>query len=153
MNIFVLCAEMCSYDERLSKNYKVNLRNRFQDEHFRPAMTSRDFDVLKTWITLNEHMPPVLKSGHLFLSPITSSRSHIWYKSDINVGEGTIRTWMKTMARNAGISGDITNKSGRVTSITWMMVARVPPEVIAQITGYRNLKTLGRYDKVAFLKA
>ena len=60
---------------------------------------------------------------------------------------------MKTMARNAGISRDITNKSERVTSITRMMAARVPPEVIAQITGHRNLKTLGRYDKVAFLKA
>ena len=57
------------------------------------------------------------------------------------------------MARNAGIEGDVTNKSGRVTSITRMLAARVPPEVIAQITGHRNLKTLSRYDKIAILKA
>ena len=64
-----------------------------------------------------------------------------------------IRSWMRTMAKNAGVEGDITNKSGRVTSITRMIVARVPREVIAKIYGHRNLNTLSRYDCVALLKA
>lgn len=67
INIYILCVEMYNYDERLSKNYKVNLRNGFQAKYFRPAVTSRDSDVFKTWITLNKHMPPISKSGHLFL--------------------------------------------------------------------------------------
>jgi hypothetical protein len=56
------------------------------------------------------------------------------------------------MAANAGIQRDITNKSGRVTSITRMLAARVPLEVIANITGHRNLKTLAIYDRVVLLK-
>ena len=57
------------------------------------------------------------------------------------------------MAKNAGVEGDITNKSGQVTSITCMIAACVPPEVIAKISGHRNLNTLSRYDRVALLKA
>lgn len=99
-------------------------------------------------------MPPVKNDNwHLFLSVINNSRSVIWYKAGISVGEGMIRSWMRTMAKNAGVEGDITNKSGRVTSITRMIAARVPPEVIAKISGHRNLNTLSRYDRVALLKA
>jgi len=130
------------------------LKNRFQDEHFRAAVISRDEDVIKTFQTLIEHMPPVKNDNwHLFLSVISNSRSTIWYKAGISVGEGMIRSWMRTMAKNAGVEGDITNKSGRVTSITRMIAARVPPEVIAKISGHRNLNTLSRYDRVALLKA
>jgi hypothetical protein len=142
-----------SYDERLSKTYSINLRNRFQDEHFRPLVISRDPDVDKTFTTLFQHMPTQSKDGHLFLSPIHNHRGKIWFKENVNVGESTMRTWMKLMAKNASISGDITNKCGRVTSITRMLAARVPPEVIASITGHRNLRTLAKYDRVVLLKA
>ena len=51
---------------------------------------------------------------------------------------------MKQMATIVGIPKDITNKFGRVTSITWMAIIH---EVMALIIGYyRNLKTLGHYD-------
>lgn len=115
----------------------MNLKNRFQDEHFRAAVISRDEDVIKTFQTLIEHMPPVKNDNwHLFLSVINNSRSAVWYKAGISVGEGMIRSWMCTMAKNAGVEGDITNKSGRVTSITRMIAARVPLEVIAKISGH-----------------
>jgi hypothetical protein len=58
----------------------------------------------------------------------------------------------KQMATIVGIQKDITNKSGRVTSITQMAMAQVPPEVMALTTGHRNLKTLGRYDRSVYLK-
>lgn len=57
------------------------------------------------------------------------------------------------MARNVGLSGDITNKKRSCDVDNSDDAARVPPEVIAEITGHRNLKTLARYDKVAILKA
>jgi len=34
-----------------------------------------------------------------------------------------------------------------------MLAACVPSEVIAQITGHQNLKTLSHYNKIAVLKA
>lgn len=142
----------CRYDERTSKTYKVSLK-RYQDEHFRPAVYSHDVDVINTWRVLNEHMPPGSEDGHLFLSAIHSSRSNVWFKRGINVGQGHMRNWMKKMAKNVGIDGDITNKSGRVTSISRMCAAQVPYDVITSITGHRNEKTLARYDKSAAMKA
>ena len=125
----------------------------FQDEHFRPSMVSFNTDVISTWETMMSHMPDTNKDNHLFLACILNSRTNVWYKGEVNCGERNISQWMKIMARNAGIERDITNKSGRVTSITQMLAARIPPEVIAQITGHRNLKTLSRYDKIVILKA
>ena len=126
---------------------------RFQDEHFRHPVVSFDIDVINTWETLMSHIPESNKDNHLFLACILSSRTNVWYKGEVKCGERNISQWMKIMARNAGIEGDITNKSGRVTSITRMLAARIPPEVIAQITGHRHLKTLSCYNKIAILKA
>ena len=129
----------CRYDERTSKTYKVSLK-RYQDEHFRLAVYSHDVDVMNTWRVLNEHMLPGSEDGHLFLSTIHSSRSNVWFKQGINVGQGHMRNWTKKMAKIVGIDGDITNKSGRVTSISRMCVAQVPYDVITSITGHRNEK-------------
>ena len=94
------------------------MMTRFQDEHFRPSVVSFDADVINTWETLMSHMLETNKDNHLFLACILSSRTNLWYKGEVNCGERNISQWMKIMARNAGIQGDITNKSGRVTSIT-----------------------------------
>lgn len=72
------------------------------------------------------------------------SQDVYWYKKGVNVGSSTMRHWMKQMATIVGIPKDITNKFGRVTSITWMAIIH---EVMALIIGYyRNLKILGHYD-------
>ena len=63
-------------------------------------------------------MPPGSEDGYLFLFAIHSSRCNVWFKRGINVGQGHMKNWMKKMAKNAEINGDITNKSGRVISIT-----------------------------------
>ena len=57
------------------------------------------------------------------------------------------------MAKNVGLTGDITNKSRRVTSVMQMLATWVPNDMIAKETGHCNLKTLDRYDRVAILKA
>ena len=64
-----------------------------------------------------------------------------------------MRHWMKKMAMNVGIDGDITNKSGKVTSFNRMCAAQVPYDVITSITRHRNEKTFARYDKSVTMKA
>lgn len=142
----------CRYDERLSKVNKPSMK-RFQQEHFRPPISSFNRDVIETFSILLAHMPEESrKAGPLFLSPIHNARSTIWYKKGIPVGESSIRGWIKGMMADAGIEGDFTNKSGRVTAITRMSVAQVPRDIITRVTGHRNDKTLSRYDQSASLK-
>ena len=97
--------------------------------------------VIHTYNTLMQHFLERSKNNHLFLSCISEPRTNIWFKGDVNCREGTIRKWMSTMAKNDGLTRGITNKSSRVTLVTRMLAARVPNDVIAKITGHRNLKT------------
>jgi hypothetical protein len=61
-------------------------------------------------------MPVESRDDHLFLLPIKDSRSIYWYKADVNVGEGLMRTWMKIMAANARIKNTASVKSGCAVS-------------------------------------
>ena len=115
-------------------------------------MLSYDPDVVATFKCLSDHMPEDSEDEHLFLCGIKDSRSKVWFKKGVNVSEGVIRHWMKAMAAEAGIKGDITNKTGRVTSITRMSLARVPVEVIQSVTGHKNVKSLARYDRTLIMK-
>jgi hypothetical protein len=51
------------------------------------------------------------------------------------VGLKTISGMMKKLVEEAGIVENITNKIGRRTSISRMALARVPREVMCDITG------------------
>lgn len=50
----------------------------------------------------------------------------VWLKNTIRVGEGVMCKWLKRMVEDAEVLGDITNKSGRVTTITRMLAAPSP---------------------------
>jgi hypothetical protein len=56
------------------------------------------------------------------------------------------------MAATAGLVGDFTNKSGRVTRVTRMYAGGVPLEIIASNTGHKNLNSIERYNRVNCLK-
>jgi hypothetical protein len=140
----------------LSKNYRASI-NRFQEEQFRPAVCSYDPDVILTWMMLDAHYPPELKdTGHLFLSPIDDSLTPIWFKvkqdengkvvEGVNLGINQIRKFLKCMSTEAGVKGNVMNKSGRVTGITRMAVAGVPRHVMAELTSHRSLSSLDKYD-------
>ena len=115
-------------------------------------MYSYDPDVLRTFSMIVGHMPPGCEDGNLFLTCKHTSRDAYWYKKGVNARESTMQPWMKKMAQSVSVTKDITNKSGRVTSITRMAIAQVPPEVMAMTTGHRNLKTLNRYNRSVYLK-
>ena len=54
------------YEERLSKNHKVNLKC-FQEQCFKGAILSYDLDGIATFKALMAHMPPNLVKSHMFL--------------------------------------------------------------------------------------
>ena len=87
-----------------------------------------------------------MKNGPLFLSPIENPITNIWYKKGAKVGIYTISHWLKSMAKEAGVEGRVTNKTRRKTSITRMALANVPRNVMCQIIGHKNPNSLDMYD-------
>ncbi|KAG0570447.1 hypothetical protein KC19_6G162600 [Ceratodon purpureus] len=140
------------YNERTSKAYAVAL-NRCQDEDFRPPVRVYHPAVVETWRVYSLHLADDMKEGNLFLSPIQPHpiSSQVWYKHT-NVGEKKLRQWLNHMAREAGIAGDVTNKSGRRTGITRMALKDTPRDVMCQITGHKSASSLDRYDDTLLLK-
>lgn len=128
-------------------------------------MYSYDPDVIKTFVYLEMHYPPCLKESkdaHLFLSPIDNPLTPVWFKlkevprssgvfQGVNLGINQIRKFLKYMAQETQVTGNITNKSGRKTAVNRMALAGVPRHVMASITGHRNLSSLDRYDDTADL--
>lgn len=53
------------YEERLSKNHKVNLRC-FQEELLRGASLSYNLDGIAIFKAIMAHMPPNLAKSHMF---------------------------------------------------------------------------------------
>lgn len=99
-----ICA-LFRYDEITLKNHKPTLM-KYQEEHFREHVYSYDPDVIYTFKVLILHMPPTSESTHIFLSPITHPEDHIWFKSNVNLGESMLRNFVRDMAAAAGLKGD-----------------------------------------------
>lgn len=125
---------------------------KYQPEHFRDAVYSEDPDVIHTFKVLLAHMPKNSDQGHLFLSPIQHPKTIVWFKKNTNLGESTLRHFVRDMAAAAGLTGDYTNKSGRVTAITRMCIAEVPLEDIASNSGHMALSSIQRYDRSKILR-
>lgn len=139
-----LLRSLCRFTERRSKNHRATVTKN-QPEQFRRPVYSYDEDVVKCWEAYDSHLDIDMKNGAFFLGPLDEPRTSVWYKRT-NVGIGSLRKWVANMARNAGISGDITNKSGRATAISRMSMAGVPKSIICGVTGHKNPNMLDRYD-------
>ena len=77
------------------------------------------------------------------MSPIDAPLVPVWFKIKddengakigVNLGINKICNFTKVMAKDASISSDFSNKSGRVTTYTRMAMAGVPRQVMAEIT-------------------
>lgn len=118
----------------LSKNYRVSL-NRYQEELFRPAITSRDLDMVKTMDRLMFHLP--ILGTFLFYQPIDNPRTHAWY-STLRVSVKRLTGCLKEIHAEYGLVTDvISNKSGRTTCVTRMSSKGVPAVVGMRITGHK----------------
>ena len=62
------------------------------------------------------------------------------------MGKNSLGTMMKVTAEKAGIKGKFTNHSTRRTSISQLMAHEVPPVVVAQLSGHKNIQSIMRYS-------
>ena len=86
-------------------------------------------------------------TGPLYLTPLRKPRESLWYSVQ-KVGEATIKTYMKTIARNGGIDTDgrrFTNHSIRKTTVRKLQKAGISNDKIASITGHKSEETLRDY--------
>jgi hypothetical protein len=144
------------YDETISKNHNPMI-TKYQQEHFREPVFSYNPDVIATFKVLLAHMPPNSGTGHLLISPKKPTikfdlESDMWFKKNVNLGESTLRHFIRDMAAAVELEGDFTNKSGRVTNITRMCSAQVPLHIIASNIGHKNVNNVERYNRINSLK-
>ena len=62
------------------------------------------------------------------------------------MGKKSLGTMMKVTAEKVGIKGKFTNHSTRRTSISQLMAHEVPPVVVAQLRGHKNIQSIMRYS-------
>ncbi|XP_056000117.1 uncharacterized protein KIAA1958-like [Ostrea edulis] len=70
--------------------------------------------------------------------------SHIWYKNQ-PLGENSLRSIMREMAKNANLPGKKTNHSARKSTCTKLLHAGIAPTTIQQLTGHKNVQSINNY--------
>ena len=91
--------------------------------------------------TLNEYAPFYLAINNMRKKKATP-RS--WYKTS-PIGQNMIGGFVRQMAIGADLSGKYTNHSVRKTLCTNLLQAGVPPTLIQQISGHKDVKSLTNY--------
>ena len=71
-----------------------------------------------------------------------------WYKA-APLGKNSINNFMKIMAKNAILSGKKRNHSIRKTAAERLLQANVPPTLIQNITGHKNVQSISNYAKAS----
>ena len=72
----------------------------------------------------------------------------VWYK-DIAMGEKLLQNIVKDLCKGANIIGKFTNHSVRKTMCTNLMQAGVPPTMIMQLSGHKNVQSINNYAKAS----
>ena len=62
------------------------------------------------------------------------------------MGKNSLGTMMTVTAEKAGIKGKFTNHSTCRTSISQLISHEVPPVVVAQLSGHKNVQSIMRYS-------
>ena len=70
--------------------------------------------------------------------------NQVWY-SCAPLAKNKIGEFLTKAAKNAGLPGNVTNRSVRKTCISTLMDAEVPVNYVAQLSGHKNLKRLDSY--------
>ena len=98
-------------------------------------------------LLISKRPPKLRTSGALYLTPLRKLRECLWYSVQ-SVGEGKIKTYMKTIVTMAGIGENgrrFTNHSVRKTTVRKLQKAGVSNDKIASITGHQNEESLRSY--------
>jgi hypothetical protein len=74
-----------------------------------------------------------------------TSNGDVWYVSQA-MGKNTIGNIVKSMCEEAGIQGRKVNHSVRKTAITTLVHAGIPPTLVQQHSGHKNLASINTYS-------
>lgn len=101
----------------------------------------------------SQHRPEkMMKDGTPFYLAVNyeydGSDPRKWYKA-APLGKNSINNFMKTMADSAHLSGKKRNHSLRKTSVERLLQANVPPTLIQNITGHKNVQSISNYAKAS----
>ena len=75
-----------------------------------------------------------------------NARTNTWFNTK-NIGVKVVTMWMKNMMGLINMSGYVTNKSPRYTTIQHMIEAGIPTQVGMAITGHKFEVSYRRYDQ------
>ena len=84
-----------------------------------------------------------------YLQTIPNPKGDIWFKRQ-PMGVNKLGSLMKSIATSAALDGKKTNHSARKTMITRSIENNVPPLMVAQLSGHKNLKSLDSYAHASF---
>ena len=90
-----------------------------------------------------------IEKDYFYCRPISyhSDDDALWY-SAVPLGKNTLSVMVSKMCTEAGVSGNKTNYSLRVSGATSLFSAGVPERIIQQRTGHRSVEALQLYERV-----
>ena len=115
-----------------------------QDRTRCPVTLFRQFTLHRTEKMLVDGSPFYLAINH----DSDGSDPRKWYKS-APLGKHSINNFMKTMAEAVNLSGRKRNHSAHKTATERLLQANVPPTLIQNITGHKNVQSISNYAKAS----
>ena len=110
-----------------------------------PVELLRIYESHRPVSALNEYAPFFLSVNNM-AKDLSKPRS--WYKTSA-IGQNAIGGFMRKMAKGAGIVGNYTNHTMRKTMVTNLLQAGVPPTLIQEISGHKDVKSLSNYGSAS----
>lgn len=121
------------------------------DRAFKPKMFANgtDYCPVKYFKAYIAHRPAAANTPdrpfYLGIKDKRLDEDTVWYLN-APMGKNTIAKFMKAASEGTGISGKkVTNHSARKTMVQRLVDAKFTPNVVAQLSGHRNLKSLDSY--------
>ena len=99
------------------------------------------------------HLPPgAFQANAFYFRPLEKiNPSKPWYSVQ-PLGRNTLSSMMKTISKEGGLLGNITNHSLRAYAASEMFQKGVPETLIMQRTGHKSLEALRKYESASDLQ-
>lgn len=140
--------EYIQYTECQTKTNQGGIKHRKIEKHSARAYASTQpercpVNVLKRYISL---CPSATLEKSFYLKPLQKP-SELWFGKQ-PLGHNTLGCMIKDIMRDAGVCGNYTNHSLRVTTVTRLFEQNVDTELIKQQTGHRS-DAVNKYKRIS----
>ena len=142
-----------TYHETVSKNRNGSFKLLHVHNKVVPVFACPEAGVKCPVTILDKYfakLPPQAFEKYIFyvrpLQQVPTDPNHPWY-SGVPIGKHTLNDKVKSICRQAAITGHKTNHSLRATGVTQMFESGAPEKLIQERTGHRSLEGLRSYEK------